>query len=130
MHNTARISPSSTLMSWQVIPIRNIIMKATNLAIWSLVALLAAGFTACEKDDIEIAEPHMTLTMNEGVGSIKLDIYAKSEDQNDVWIDLNNNGIQENGEKVILFHISLKFCILKFLNYLKSAFAVSLKKFL
>jgi len=27
-------------------------MKATNLAIWSLVALLAAGFTACEKDDI------------------------------------------------------------------------------
>jgi len=46
----------------------------------------------------------MTLTMNEGVGSIKLDIYAKSEDQNDVWIDLNNNGIQENGEKVILFH--------------------------
>ena len=79
-------------------------MKATNLAIWSLVALLAAGFTACEKDDIEIAEPHMTLTMNEGVGSIKLDIYAKSEDQNDVWIDLNNNGIQENGEKVILFH--------------------------
>jgi len=79
-------------------------MKATNLAIWSLVALFAAGFTACEKDDIEIAEPHMTLTMNEGVGSIKLDIYAKSEDQNDVWIDLNNNGIQENGEKVNLFH--------------------------
>lgn len=30
MHNTARISPSSTLMSWQVIPIRNIIMKATK----------------------------------------------------------------------------------------------------
>lgn len=29
-HNTARISPSSTLMSWQVIPIRNIIMKATK----------------------------------------------------------------------------------------------------
>ena len=79
-------------------------MKATNLAIWSLVALFAAGFTACEKDDIEIAEPHMILTMNEGVGSIELDIDAKSEDRNDVWIDLNNNGIQENGEKVNLFH--------------------------
>ena len=75
-------------------------MKTTlKLAIWSLAALIAAGFTACKKDDIEITEPHMTLTNN--LGYIELDIIdAESE----VWIDLNNNGIKENNEVISSFH--------------------------
>ena len=75
-------------------------MKTTlKLAIWSLAALLAAGFIACKKDDIEITEPQMTLTNN--LGYIELDIIdAESE----VWIDLNNNGIKENNEVISSFH--------------------------
>ena len=75
-------------------------MKTTiKIATWSLGALIAAGFTACKKDDIEITEPHMTLTNN--LGYIELDIIdAESE----VWIDLNNNGIKENNEVISSFH--------------------------
>lgn len=79
-------------------------MKATNLAIWSLVALFAAGFTSCKKDDIKITEPHMTLTTTKNMGEIiSLWIYADNEDRSDLWIDLNNNGIQDSGEAVTKF---------------------------
>jgi len=79
-------------------------MKATNLAIWSLAVLIATGFTACKKDDIKITEPHMTLTTTKNKGEmISLLIGAAAEDQADVWIDLNNNGIEDSGEAVTQF---------------------------
>ena len=79
-------------------------MKATNLAIWSLAVLIATGFTACKKDDMKITGPHMTLTTTKNKGEmISLLIGAAAEDQADVWIDLNNNGIEDSGEAVTQF---------------------------
>jgi len=80
-------------------------MKATNLAIWSLAVLIATGFTACKKDDMKITEPHMTLTTAKNKGEkISLGIGGAAEDQADVWIDLNNNGIEDSGEADIYFN--------------------------
>jgi len=79
-------------------------MKATNLAIWSLAVLIATGFTACKKDDMKITEPHITLTTTKNKGEmISLLINAAAEDRADVWIDLNNNGIEDSGEADIEF---------------------------
>ena len=79
-------------------------MKTTKFAIWSIAALIATGFTACEKDDIEIAEPHITLTTTKKVGEkISLKINAADADKVDVWIDLNYNNKKDHGEDVTSF---------------------------
>ncbi len=77
----------------------------TKIAIWSLAALLAAGFTACKKDDIKIIGPHITLTTTKNPGeNIVLCIACYDKyDKLDVWIDLNNNGIEDSGEANIKF---------------------------
>jgi hypothetical protein len=80
-------------------------MKTTKLAIWSLAALLAVGFAACNKDDIELSNPRITLTTAKNVGKkISLYIDADDADKAGVWIDLNNNGIKENNEAVTGFN--------------------------
>ena len=85
-------------------------MKATNLAIWSLAVLIATGFTACKKDDMKITGPHMTLTTTKNKGEmIILLIGAAAEDEADVWIDLNNNGIEDSGEADIEFNKNKKY---------------------
>ncbi|WP_052103095.1 leucine-rich repeat domain-containing protein [Porphyromonas canoris] len=46
----------------------------------------------------------MTMTTTLAVGEkITVKIYAKPEDRADVWIDLNNNGTKDEGEKVVVF---------------------------
>ncbi len=85
-------------------------MKTTiKIAIWSLVALLATGFTTYKKDDIKPSNARITLTTAKKVKEkIILRIDA---DKDDVWIDLNNNGIQDSGEAGIAFGSSKKYTL-------------------
>lgn len=82
----------------------------TKIAIWSLAALLAAGFTACKKDDVELNISRITLTTTKNVGEkIMLQIGAADADQAGVWIDLNNNGIKDSGEADITFETAKEY---------------------
>lgn len=51
----------------------------------------------------EVEDPRVILTISKETlrkGSIRLEINAKPEDRENVWIDLNKNGKKDNGEEV------------------------------
>lgn len=47
--------------------------------------------------------PSMTFTTSRTAANIRIRVNAEPEDQADVWIDLNNNGVMDSGEKVNTF---------------------------
>ncbi len=51
-----------------------------------------------------LEQPKMVLTTTKAVGeTILLTVYAAEADRSDVWIDLNNNDIKDDGEAVTVF---------------------------
>ncbi|NLO70799.1 MAG: hypothetical protein GX102_07670 [Porphyromonadaceae bacterium] len=74
-------------------------MKKLKLTL-SVVILTLIAFAGCKKNEpTEVNQPKITFTTEKKVGSeIILYIEAEEGDENDVWIDLNNNGKKEIGE--------------------------------
>ena len=55
-------------------------------------------------EGVAVAFPHITLTVEPSIGKeLRLEINAAEEDQSEVWIDLNDNGTMDDGEKVTSF---------------------------
>lgn len=72
----------------------------TNIFI-TVIALAAILLIGCTRGT---QESYITLTTAKEVGeTIKLTIDAAEADRTDVWIDLNNNGIKDEGETVTNF---------------------------
>lgn len=87
-------------------------MKTTiKIATWSLVALLAAGFSSC-KNEPEFTNPYMKFTTAKAVGeSIEIWIDANEEYQSAIWIDLNNDGKRDDNESVTKYHVFVNYPI-------------------
>ncbi len=78
-------------------------MKKTTILLIAIFALTACNTN--KKNKLQSQEnAKMTLTTNKAVGEkISLKIDADADDQPDVWIDLNNNGVKDAEEADILF---------------------------
>ncbi len=56
------------------------------------------------------SQPYIELTTTKAVGeTIKLAMKADEQDKKDIWIDLNNNGTRDEGEKVTKFNEGEKY---------------------
>lgn len=65
-----------------------------------IVLLVSLGLNAAAAQK----QSAISFTTNKDIGqNISLSIDAESKDQSKIWIDLNNNGKQDNGEKVTQF---------------------------
>lgn len=72
--------------------------------ILALLIIVAALFSACNKNETNVKDNTTTLTTTNAVGStVKLRIDAAVADQSGVWIDLNNNGKQDADETTVTF---------------------------
>ncbi len=72
--------------------------KLRSILVVAILAMIV--LTACEKGEPEISsEPSMTFTSALAVGE-EIELYLEAADDN-VWIDLNNNGKKDKGEEAI-----------------------------
>ncbi len=78
----------------------------TTIKLMTAVILAALVLTACslKDDDITKDAEKIVISMSEKGKKFNFIIDAKIADRDDVWIDLNNNGLREDGEDVTEFN--------------------------